>query len=72
MVLYEHYDYFGGERRERECYDTAAEVIRAAKKIMLLMMGASPITSSAASNGSTKSPANPNMGWFWAISPKRR
>lgn len=25
MVLYEHYDYFGGERRERECYDTAAE-----------------------------------------------
>ena len=32
MVLYEHYDYFGGERRKRECYDTAAEVIRAAKK----------------------------------------
>lgn len=31
IVFYEHYDYFGGHKEEREIYSTATEVIKAIK-----------------------------------------
>lgn len=31
IVLYEHYDYFGGQKEEREIYSTATEVVKKLK-----------------------------------------